>query len=151
MDNLRKPKTITLKTLDRKAYRTYPLMVQAWVQGELVSMTKKADGNNLWAGSNVASAQEQYETAHDDMYLDDNCTYVFRQSDEGLVLVAVYDADSKEDMGQLITLGATGEFTTPKLYQASLTPEDAVTLAKADGAKGLFIHFFDGSYAILKV
>ncbi len=152
MDDIKKAKKLTLKTLDRTAYRKYPLMVQALVEGELASMTVKPDGNT-WAGNkaSVAKAQEIYERLHDDTYLDENYTYVFRLAEDGIVLVAVYNEAGVEDMGQLITLGNTGEFTTPKLYPASLTPEDAVTLAKADGAIGLSLHFFDGSYGILKV
>lgn len=152
MDAIKKAKKLTLKTLDRKAYQTYPLLAQAHIEGDLVALATEPEGDK-WYGSKTAvkKAQEQFERVYTDSSLEDDHQYIFRHSDEGLILIAILDSNGKEDLGQIITLGAMGEFTTPKVYPANLSPEDACTLAKADGAVGLFVHFFDGTYGVIKV
>lgn len=152
MQAIKDAKLVTIETLNHAGYRTYPLLIQALVEGELVSMTVKPEGN-IWNGDAkaVGEAKEIYGRLYDDTYLDDDHTYVFRLAEDGIVLVAIYDETGKENMVQLITLGSTGEFVTPKLYPASLIPKDALGLAKIDGAKGLSIHFFDGTVQTLKV
>ena len=152
MDAIKQAKKVTLATLDRDAYRRYPLLVQAQIKGALVCLATEAEGDK-WYGSDKATknAIKAFERVYTDSRLEDDHKYVFRLAEEGLILIAIYDKDGKEDLGQLITLGAMGEFTTPKVYPANLTPEDAVAIAKADGAIGLFIHFYDGTYASLKV
>lgn len=152
MDEITNAKKVTPDTVDLKKAGKYPLLVQAHVEGKLVKMYYN-NAEREWFGDepDVEKAKEIYERLHDDMYLEDNHSYVFKLTDEGLICIAVlYGKDGAEDFGQIITLGLMGELTTPKLYNASDMVERAVQNAKEDEAKGLLLHYYDGTYELLQ-